>query len=93
MSFDLKTFDLKKIFLRSGDDTPAPDDEVIVPSDFLLPDTFCAVAPDLENNPANESVWFIKVKKTAIESEDVTDDYHNTIPEGVELYRGSFWRK
>ena len=64
-SYDLKTYQLKKIFLRSNiAPAPAPDDhqDDIVPSEFILPDTFCAVIPDEKNNPSNESVWLSRLK-------------------------------
>ena len=96
-SYDLKTFELKKIFLRS-DVLPAPtssDDnhEEIFPSDFLLPDTYCAVAPDLESNPTNDSVWFIKVKDTFTAKVSMTDDYDHTIPVGSDYIEGQFMEK
>ena len=95
-SYDLKTFELKKIFLRS-EVLPAPtssdDQEEIVPSDFLLPDTYCAVAPDPENNPTNDSVWFIKVKDIFFAKVAVTDDYDHTIPAGSDYIQGQFMEK
>ena len=40
-------------FLHSDDDNTEGPDEVVILSDFLLPDSFCAVAPDpdVQNNP------------------------------------------
>jgi len=52
-----------------------------------------AVAPDLENNPANESVWFILVKEILVAQQEVVDDYQNKIPKGVEFIKGNFLEK
>ena len=92
-SYELKTFDLKKNILRSDDNIPALADEVDMPTEFILPDSFCAVAPDLENNPANESVWFILVKEILVAQQEVVDDYQNKIPKGVEFIKGHFLEK
>ena len=96
-SYDLKTYDLKKIFLRSKVSTaptPADDqDETDPTDDFLLPDTVCAVIPDETNNPNNESIWFIKVKDTCVALDAVTDDYGHTIPRGCEYVQGQFMEK
>ena len=96
-SYDLKIYDLKKIFLRWNVSTAlTPEDnkdEIDPPDDFLLSDTVCAVIPDETKNPNNESIWFIKVEDTCFALDEVTDDYGHTIPRGFEYAKGRFMEK
>ena len=59
----------------------------------MSPNSFCAVAPDLENNPANESVWFIMVTEISMARKEEIDDYQNIVPKGVEFIKGHFLEK
>ena len=59
----------------------------------MSPNSFCAVAPDLENNPANESVRFIMVTEISMARKEEIDDYQNIVPKGVESIKGHFLEK
>ena len=65
-------------------------------SEFLLPNTYCAVAAD---KVSTETVWFIKINNSMKATEDVTDtdtvtdDYSHTIPAGNEYLEGCFLEK
>ena len=59
-------------------------------SEFLLPNTYCAVASD---KVSTETVWFIKINNYMKATEDVTDDYSYTIPAGNEYLEGCFLEK
>ena len=83
---------LKKIQLRSeilpfeGHNEEVDDGS----EDFLLPDTYCAVAPD-RSSP--DSLWFIKVKDSFQASVQMTDDYGNIIALGLNYIEGKFMDK
>ena len=57
-------------------------------SEFLLPNTYCAIAAD---KVSTETVWFIKINNSMKATEDVTDDYSHTIPAGNEYLEGCFF--
>ena len=58
--------------------------------DFLLADTFCAVAPD-ESSP--ETLWFMKVKDSFELAVEMIDDYENVIAPGLPYIEGRFMEK
>jgi len=59
-------------------------------SDFLMADTYCAVAADETSSDTN---WFIKVKDSYCEQEQKTDDYNNIITPGMDYIEGKFMEK
>ena len=93
-SYQLKTVELKKIFLRSVDDSVCDREDLedgdSVSDDFLLPGTYCAVAPQ---KSSKESLWFIKVEDSLAAEESITDDYHHTVAGGHEYIEGQFMEK
>ena len=91
-SYELQTQQLKKIHLRSevepvcGEITNDENDA----SEFLLADTYCAVAAD---KSSSDTVWFIKVKDSNNASVQMTDDYNNIIAAGMDYVEGNFLEK
>ena len=92
--YQLKTVELKKIFLRSVNELICDSEDLgdgdSMSDDFLLPNTYCAVAP---HKSSKESLWFIKVKDSRVANESVTDDYQHTVSGGQEYIEGQFLDK
>ena len=91
-SYKLRTQVLKKIHLCSevqpvGKMEDSDDHDI---SDFLLADTYCAVAADETSSDTN---WFIKVKDSYCAQEQKTDDYNNIITPGMDYIEGKFMEK
>ena len=61
-----------------------------VSDDFILADTYCAVAPD-ESSP--ENVWFIKVKDSFESAAKIITDYKNVTTCGLRYIEVSFTGK
>ena len=87
-SYELRTVQLKKIFLCSEEDVQGQmSDEPLEndPSEFLIADTYCAVRPD--------SLWFIKVKDSCETNIEVVDDYGNIVAPGMSYIEGRFMER
>ena len=90
-SHKLRTQTLKNIFLHSEVEIKGQNSDIGDASDdFLLADTFCAVAPD-ESSP--ETLWFIKVKDSFESAVEMIDDYENVIAPGLPYIEGRFMEK
>ena len=82
---------LKKILLRSQEVQPQSEtDTESEIAEFLLPDSYCAIAADPSSS---EAMWFVKVKASDIAVESIEDDYGNQIAPGVEYIIGQFLEK
>ena len=88
LSYELRTGVLKKIDLRSEEETPTQREEGSTEREnFILPGTYCAIAAD---RASVDPMWFVKVKGASIAKETITDDYSNTIVAGLEYITGQF---
>ena len=90
-SYELKTVLLNKINLRS-DPVQTNEKSQHDPNsvDFVLPDTFCAIAADI-NWP--DTTWFVKVKQNCEAKNTITGDYDIQITAGQEYIEGYFLEK
>lgn len=91
-SYELRTQVLKKIHLRAevqpvGEMDGSDDHDI---SEFLLADTYCAVATD---EKSSDTVWFIKIKDSYRAQKQMTDDYNNSIAPGMDYIEGKFMEK
>ena len=72
-SYELKAAQLNKINPRSDPVQTKEESRHNLDSvDFILPDTFCAIAADI-NWP--DTIWFVKFKENCEAKNTVTDDY------------------
>ena len=88
--------ELRDIPLRSDDPPPAEIVGEEAVDDFILPDSFVAIAAD---DPA-ETLWFIQVIDVNLSStKNEVDGYKNVIPPGTMYFSGYFlerdtvWKK
>ena len=90
-SYELKTVQLNKIKLCS-DPVQTNEESRHDPNsvDFVLPDTFCVIAADI-NSP--DTIWFVKVKENCEAENTITDDYGIQITAGQECIEGQFLEK
>ena len=89
-SYELRTSELKRISLHSEAEDYVEVNETSedYQQDFVLPDTYCAVAAD-KSSP--ETLWFIKVKTLHDASDETeTDEWGITIPPGQQYIEGTF---
>ena len=85
--FQLSVQSLNKVSLR---DNFLPEDISNYEGfaeDFILPDTFCAIAAD-NNSP--DTVWFIQIIKEDEAVSEVMDDFGHMVAEGMKFFRGFY---
>jgi len=89
--YHLQTRELKKTYLHSKIEPPVQTDDSNSGDDFILPDTYCAVAAD-KTSP--ETVWFIKViNSIRSATNDITDDYGVCIASSQKFLEGEILEK
>ena len=89
LEYDLISQDIHPAQLRSSTLSPVDDeaDDCHV-DEFLLPDTYVAVAAAYEDT--QNTIWVIKVTETKCVGDGSADDYKITIPVGQEHLKGQF---
>jgi len=85
--YELFLTTLNKVSLRSDSENMIEENEDVEDEDFLICDTYCAVAAGIYSS---DTFWFFKINDISVASDFQTDQYNHNVHTGQKYYERFF---